>query len=311
LGVKVVAAGLTILGVIGSVVGVLAFFDARRNRRIKLLMYEQTAPFPLATTRGDDNDYELSIHYKRGDGGEEVIDAAFVTYLVFANFGKEPVRAQDIAASNPLRIEVEDTRVLDISLAGSHRDVNGIHLSSANLGDQTSSAEIKFDFLDYRDGGLIRVLSTGRAKKLSLRGDIIGMPDGMARSDQPRAQGPWGKMLFGFWLFTQALALAAVAYVYKQVENSWDHVWVLVLPFAALVLPGVCVVGAVMLSDAIWPTRTHSASYPQELSPPGWIRRAMRIPPEEDVLYPEFPVEEDEIVDGHPVNARMPVDPPS
>jgi len=290
----VLAVGLTILGVIGSVVGVLAFFDARRNRRIKLLMYEQTAPFPLATTRGGDNDYELSIHYKRGDGGDEVVDAAFVTYLVFANFGREPIRAQDIAPSNPLRIEIEDVRVLDISLAGSHRDVNRIQLDSVSLGNQMSSAEIRFDYLDFQDGGLIRVLSTGRAKKLKLRGDIIGMPEGMIRSDQPRARGPWGKILFGFWILVQALALTAVAYVYREVEHDWDHVWVLALPFAALLLPGAAVVGVLILSDAVWPTRTQSSAYPKELLPPGWIRRAMRIPPEEeDFLYPDFPVEED------------------
>lgn len=288
---ELLAVGLTLLGIVGSVVGVLAFLDARRNKRIKLLMYEQTAPFPLATARGRDSDYELSIHYKRGDGGEEVVDAAFVTYLVFANFGKEPIRAQDIAPSNPLRIEVEDVRVLDISLAGTHRDVNRIHLNSIDLKEHRASAEVSFDFLDFRDGGLIRVLSTARAKKLQLAGDIIGMPDGMSRTDQPGARGPWGKIGFGLWLVAQVIALIAVAYVYREVEGNWDNAWVLALPFIGLLLP---LLGALFISETVWPTRTRSGAYPKELLPPGWIRRAVRMAPAEGyLLYPDFPVEED------------------
>lgn len=281
------AVALAVIGVIGSFVGVWAFIDARRNKRVKLLMYEQTHAFPLATARDHGTDYELSIHYKRGDGEEEVVEAAFVTYLVFANFGKEPIRAQDIASSNPLRIEVRGARVLDVSLAGSHRDVNQIELRSIDLDENSASAEITFDFLDFRDGGLIRVLSTTRAKNLQLSGDIIGMPEGMSRSDKPRAKGPWGKIGFGLWLLAQTICLGITAYVYREVRGSWDDIWLLGLPFVALIAP---VIGALIVSETIWPTRARTGSYPQELLPPGWIREAgLRIGAGEEVLlYPEF-----------------------
>src|SRR4051794_24500806 len=108
---------LTLIGVVGSLVGVWAFIDARRSRRMKLLTFEQSPPFPLATARGHSTDYELSIHYK-SDAGDEVVEAAFVSYLQFANFGREPIRREDIAPSNPLRVEITGGRVLDISLSG-------------------------------------------------------------------------------------------------------------------------------------------------------------------------------------------------
>ena len=249
-------------------------------------MYEQTSPFPLATARGHDTDYELSIHYKRGDGGEEVVDAAFVTYLVFANFGKEPLRSQDIATSNPLRIEIQGVRVLDISLAGSHREVNRISLKSVDLDKDKASAEIHFDFLDFRDGGLFRVLSTSRAENLQLAGDIIGMPEGIGRTDQPRVGGPWGKIGVGLLLLAEAASLVAAAYIYREVEGSWENIWVLTLPFIAFFLP---LIGALVISETIWPTRTRRNSYPKELLPPRWIEM---MPREELLLYPDFPVDE-------------------
>lgn len=278
---------IAVFGIIGSLVGVWAFVDTRRNRRVKLLAYEQTSPFPLAAARGHTTDYELSIHYRASDGSEEVIDAAFVSYLVFANFGKEPIRAQDIAPSNPFRIEVEGARILDISLSGVHRDVNRISVRDIELGE-VSSAMIDFDFLDFKDGALIRVLSTARSAKLKLIGDIIGMPEGITRSDEPIARGPWGKIGVGLWLFAEFAAIAASVYIYREVQGSWDNAWLLLLPFAALLLPGI---GAIIASETIWPTRVRSRPYPKELSPPHRFSFRGLDPALGDAVlfdYPEF-----------------------
>jgi hypothetical protein len=282
---------LTALGVIGSLVGVWAFVDTRRNQRIKLLAYEQTVPFPLATARGHTTDYELSIHYRGAEGAEEVIDAAFVSYLLFANFGKEPIRSQDIAPSSPFKIEIENARVLDIALAGTHRDVSSISVNDIHLGE-VSSARINFDFLDFRDGGLIRVLSTSREAKLRLAGDIIGMPEGISRSDEPMAKGPWGRIGFGLWLTAELATFGASAFLYRTVQGSWDNIWLLVLPFLAFLLP--CF-GALVASETIWPTRVRSRPYPEELLPPRRFR--FRGPDQMDpmfVAYPEFAALEDD-----------------
>lgn len=282
-----VALTLTILGAVGSIVGLLAYVDTRRSKRIKLLAYEHTAPFPLATARQHASDYELSIHYRSADGEEEeVIEAAFVTYLRFANFGSEPIRAQDIATSNPLRVEVEDVRVLDIALAGAHREVNQIELDAHELGSEMSKASIKFDFLDRRDGGLIRVLSTDRDATIRLVGDIIGMPEGITRSDQPIAKGPWGKIGVALWAVVQVATFGVVAYVYREVQGSWSNVWLLTLPFAAVVLP---VVAAAIVSETIWPSRVRTRPYPKELRPPSWLRPHLLNSPVSDPMLVDYP----------------------
>ena len=282
-----IALTLTILGAVGSLVGLLAYVDTRRSRRVKLLAYEHTSPFPLATARQHASDYELSIHYKGADGEEEeVIEAAFVTYLRFANFGKEPIRAGDIAPTNPLRVEVEGVRVLDIALAGTRREVNQIELDAPELNPEISKANIKFDFLDLQDGGLIRVLSTDRDAKIQLVGDIIGMPEGITRTDQPIAKGPWGKIGFGVWVLAELAAFAVVMYIYRSVQGSWSHVWLLALPFVAFLLPAF---GALIASETIWPTRVRTRPYPEELRPPRWLGPRRLSPAISDQMLVDYP----------------------
>lgn len=272
---------LAVVGVLGTGIGVWAFVDTRRNRRIKLLAYEHTAPFPLATARRHTTDYELSIQYRTAEGKREVIDAAFVTYLFFANFGKEPIREADIAPSNPLRIEVEGGRVLDISLSGANRDVNRISVEEIKLGATSSAAKIRFDFLDFKDGGLIRVLATSRRIKIRLVGDIIGMPEGVRRTDQPTAKGPWGKIGFGLWVTSEIIALAGAVYIYRLAQGGLENVWVLGLPFLALLIPAAV---AMVLAVTVWPLRAGARSYPKELLPP----RQFLLRDPMAVEYPEF-----------------------
>jgi hypothetical protein len=260
---------LVILGAIGSiasVVGLYALYDSRRNRRIKLLSYEWTPPIPLATAAPVERDYKLSIHYTAaGAETEEVIEAAFVSYLRFANFGKEPIRRTDIAPANPLRIAVENERVLDISLSTQRRKVTRVALGEPAVGEDGGSAAITFDFLDLRDGAIIRVLTTGPRARLRLLGDIIGMPAGIRQSDETEAGDIWGKLGFGLWLLAECAAFAFVAWIVKQVTGSWGNAWLLVLPIVAFVLP---IVGVFVLEDH-WPSR--AGKFPKELALPNWL----------------------------------------
>src|SRR5918994_6993598 len=108
-----------VIGAVGSIVGIWAFIDARRNRRIKLLGWEPTHTAALATATRAERDYKLSILYERQGDEPEKIDGAYVTYLRLANFGREPIRRADIADANPLRLRVamgenRESKVLDV-----------------------------------------------------------------------------------------------------------------------------------------------------------------------------------------------------
>lgn len=105
-----------LIGGIASIAGfVYALYYARTTSRRKDLLYEVTPAVPLATALSPDDEYSLSIRYRRRGAAEEVIESAYLRFVRVANFGREPIRKVDIAPANPLRLEVKGARVLDIS----------------------------------------------------------------------------------------------------------------------------------------------------------------------------------------------------
>jgi hypothetical protein len=281
---------LSVVGTLASLGGVYAIVDSRRNRRVKALGFEHTGPIALAAAPGHEQDYQITIHYRPSvEGPDEVISAAYVTYLRFANFGREPIRSQDIAPANPLRVQVEGVRVLDISLAGVHRDVSQIDLAELELGEEKSHADVRFDFLDKDDGGLVRILSTGKkGAEINLVGDIIGMPLGIVRTDKPvPGKSRWGKIGVGLYASLQVVALLLALFAIQQTTGDWSDIWLFVVPFVAVIGPGLI---AIAVSETIWPTRNKGGQYPQELALPRWLLRSAGFP---RGAYPDFLAEEE------------------
>lgn len=282
-----VIALISVVGALASLGGVYAIFDNRRNRRIKALGYEDTGPFPLATASRHEQDYQLTIHYRAGPTSkDEVIEAAYVTYLRFANFGREPIRREDIAPSNPLLVKVSGVRVLDITLAGVNREVAQVGLGDLVLQEEGAFATISFDFLDYEDGGLIRILTTDRKDaEIDLMGDVIGMPSGVFRTDgSVNSKNRWSKIGVGLYAAMQLLAIVGAAYVVKLVTGDLFDAWLMVLPVAALLVPAIL---AFVVSQTIWPNRAKVMQYPQRLAPPGWLARAAMFR-ERPMPYPDY-----------------------
>jgi hypothetical protein len=262
-----VLVALTVVGTLASLIGVYALVENRRNRRIKLLGYEPTGSLPLATASSVEQDYKLSIHYKPPGEDEELIEAAFVRYLRFANFGREPIRREDIAPANRLRVEAEGGRILDISLVSPGREVTRVGLGPPGIENDRGSADLTFDYLDEKDGAVVKVLSTEAKCEVRLVGDVIGMPGGIVRTDKREARGLWGKVGFGLWVVAEISLFAAAAYVVEVETHDWANAWLLVLPLVAFVTPFAVAIG---LSE-LWPSRERR--YPDHLALPGWFGR--------------------------------------
>jgi hypothetical protein len=117
-----------LIGIVGAVLAVLAIWQASRYRRIKSLVFQVTRTVPLATAAPGGRGYELTIQYRPEGGEERTVKGAFATLVGFANVGREPIRALDLAPGNPLRIAAEGDEVLQIEVSNTNRDVCGVEV---------------------------------------------------------------------------------------------------------------------------------------------------------------------------------------
>src|SRR5438128_241706 len=158
---------LEAFGLVGGVASVLSiplaiFYARSRIQREKLLAYDRgISHLPLVSARSLAA-YKLSVVFEQEGGDEERITSAYVHFLRLANFGREPIRREDIAPHSPLRIEVHGARVLEVALEAVRRPVCNISVqreAPAELEAEAETATVEFDFLDHLDGGVFRILT--------------------------------------------------------------------------------------------------------------------------------------------------------
>jgi hypothetical protein len=232
-----------VASIVGLVYTVLAW--KRERTREKRLAFEVRGGPPLARSRNL-GDFELRLIFS-ADGGktDEAIGAAYVTYGLLANLGREPIRRGDIAPANPLRIEVDGARVLTIEVERATRSVCQISLGTASASGNTTAAPLTFDFLDGADGALIRILSDGRPSDVRLVGDVIGMPSGIYTAPDNPEQ---GKLITTLQvvLYTALFAGPQAAIAYWFVQATQRPLILLWLPIALLALIAAGLIAAVL-----------------------------------------------------------------
>lgn len=279
---------------VASIAGfIYALYYARSSRRIKLLSYEVSPPVALATAVSPEDNYSLSVIFQRAGESEERIGSVYVRYLKMANLGREPIRGEDIAPANPLRVFSKGVRVLDISLTSVTREVNRLALQEEATSSDESSTKITFDFLDHMDGALLKILTVGGKGTIRLAGDIIGMPEGIKSAGDLRNF----SLLDGLGCLLSALlelsALVMAGMVFYWVTGSWTKIWLLALPLVALIVPILIIA---LVGSTLWPES--KPLFPKNLTAPRWFHRLQmrqyhhhhRLAPEiADVVEEEHP----------------------
>lgn len=229
-------------GLILSVIGLAyAVYEKRKSKREKNLVYEVIPPVPAAEVIEGQSNYSLRVVYERPDEEPVNVENATIQYIRFTNFGKIPITRSDLAQADPLRLEISvtDGTILDVSLVSATRDVCQITTGQQRQDNNITSVVLDFDFLDYQDGGLIQVLSDTQDIETALRGTVVGMPSGIRETKvltEPSEVPSWGCAV---WAAIVVLGLVATPFIYRSVIGSWDCVWLLSLPLAALLLPSI------------------------------------------------------------------------
>jgi hypothetical protein len=259
-----------VFGIIGVIGASFTIYYGRTGLRKKFFVYENSISLPLAQAFSPEDDYKLSVVFQRKDSIEERISSVYTTFLKFANLGKEPIRGLDTAPANPIRIRVEGARTLDIQISATTREVNNVSIVNRKLNDNDSTAEIKFDFLDYQDGALIKILTVGNKGKISLSGDIIGMPDGIKCLSEETGKKS-NSVEIGGWIFLVILLIDFVlcALLYYWVVGAWTNVWLVFILLPIIVIS----LALYALVESIRPNR--SPSFPETLQLPKWSHQLL------------------------------------
>jgi hypothetical protein len=254
------------LGLLIGLAGIaIAFYTYKRTKREKKLAYEAMPPIPIAEVVSRTGDHELSVLYEKEGEPPRKLQRAVIHFVRFANFGNEPIRESDVPEDDPLRIEVEGAEILDVSLVASTRDVCAIAIRDLHSYEARAEASIVFSFLDYRDGGLIQVITDEVAAEITMAGTIVGMPKGLFQAEEvgkTAGISGWGcvpPILF------QLLAIAAVPLLYRRISGTWDNVDLLLLPVAALLIPFALTLMVIELAS-----RRVRYRFAEPLSPPTW-----------------------------------------
>jgi hypothetical protein len=262
--------GLT-LGIIGTALTLIsliyAVYITRRSKREKELVYDVLEPAPIADAISKESGYSIKIIYEKPNKVSETVESVFVQYLRFTNFGRVPIKRDDSAATDPIRIEVVGSRVLDIVVASVTRDVCGIALGEVKHERGRTVASINFDFLDYLDGGLIQIVTDSADAVASLHGTVIGMPEGIRKGEKEKTSVIFPDAGCVIPLLIQIATLIAVPFLYRYLTGSWDKAWLLLLPIAALILPI-----ALTMPVVIALLNRSARRFPKPLGPPSWYR---------------------------------------
>jgi hypothetical protein len=261
-----------VFGGLATVAGLAlaVYYGRREGRKRKILTYEASvAPWPVASSASL-AEYNLSLAYEREGEEPRRIADAYAHFVRFANLGHEPIRHEDIAGGNPLRIDVAgDVEVLDASLEAVTRDVARIELGQIEPRKGSTSVPITFDFLDYQDGALVRLMTTSPPEAVALAGDIIGMPEGIRAASEVTARRTfWGPLGFILFVLFEVFAFSAVALAYRLVTEDWSSLWLLPLPILALFGP---LIIAFIVSETIWPKQRPDFPRPLRYRGPAFL----------------------------------------
>ncbi len=258
-----------VLGASGVMIGIAglayAIYATRRNLQTKQLTYEILSPMPIAHVMSKGSSYSLKIVYEKEGETPTTIDRAVLHYVRFTNFGRTAIRGEDITDRDPLRIAVRGSNLLDISITNVTRNVCDISLSKAQKSENEVNIPIKVSFLDHNDGALIQLVTDSTESDISIKGTIIGMPNGLIEireKDREAKVAGWGCLPAAA---LQLIAIAAVPLLYWKIVGTWKNIWLMILPIGAIILPAAL---AIIFASLFNPLR--SLRFPKLLTTPTW-----------------------------------------
>lgn len=147
---------------IGTIYGVASFIIGNRKRIPVYAM--QTAHLIRDVINENDN---IKITYK-----DQEFPNLSSTKFVFWNRGRLPIKSNDIASKNPIKISIDEKyQILDAFIDKQTDKDNNFVLEKT---EDNKCLIVKFEFLEYNDGVSIRIIHTAPSNNdFSISGKVI------------------------------------------------------------------------------------------------------------------------------------------
>lgn len=157
-----------IVAILGVTLAVLFYF---KGRKVKSPCYSRRSTNIVKDLVSKIESLEMSF------AGKPIRNLT-VTRVAFWNAGSETINVQDVAKTDPLRIQVENGyEILDARVVYVKNKANRF---SVVQGEGSSNITVDFEYLDKDEGAVIQVLHTGMSNKDV---DMLGTLKGVRRLD--------------------------------------------------------------------------------------------------------------------------------
>lgn len=161
---------IILLGIIGGILSIisipLSFYFYFRQKKEKILCFAIKSNTLVRNLSGIFR--RVKVLYD-----EAPVENLTVTQIAFWNAGKEPIRKEDVATSEPLVVIASNgNSILDVEIIKHNESSNNF---DRTLTEDKKKCFILFDYIDHKNTAVFQFIHTGSsAKDLRLNGRIIG-----------------------------------------------------------------------------------------------------------------------------------------
>ena len=190
------------------------------------------------------------------------------------NAGTTIFRAQDFIQKDPLKLQVKDGNILQVTLESVSRE--SINPALTIISDQ--DVIVSFDFFEPQDALTVRILHSGLPNSVSFSGTLIGLPQGLKRFQPVARRVKFSRYVD--WLFFTILGSLVFAFIiYLWVSHGWRQALLVPLFFATTT-------GSVTL--LVWLTNKFSRRWSRQVPKAILSNSKLRQRLELEVLFSKF-----------------------
>lgn len=160
--INLISLGLAVLGVFSSVF----FYYKSRKKRIPFYTSRTTRLIRDSLNVIDG----LAVFYDN-----KQLSALSITKVAFWNAGRETISSSDISGKDTLRLEIDDKyEFLSCDILSQSKEANSFNLQ---ITEDRKTILLKFDYIDYREGVVMRIRHTGSSSEdIKIKGSIKAAP---------------------------------------------------------------------------------------------------------------------------------------